>query len=309
MQRASVREGHETLRCNCRFAGMTKHVVLGATGHVGSAVAQLLLSRHEDVIAVVHDEARAGPLREQGAEIAVADVRDSDALREIFRRADRAFLLNPPAAPDTDTDVEEGRTVASIVTALEYAGLEKVVAASTYGARPGEAIGDLSILHAFERGLAAQPIPVAINRAAYYFTNWDSSLETAKREGVVRTPYPADFVLPMVDPEDIGAAAVRRLLSNTDDVGLRYIEGPARYTPQDVADTFAALLERPVRVETVPRDTISSMFESLGFSPPAARSYARMTTVTLDAPCRPETPERGTVTLRNYLARLVDRSA
>ena len=42
----------------------------------------------------------------------------------------RAFLLNPPAAPSSDTDVEERATVAAIVEALEGSGLEKVVAAS-----------------------------------------------------------------------------------------------------------------------------------------------------------------------------------
>ena len=288
---------------------MKKYVVLGATGHVGSAVARTLLDSGEEVIAVVHDAAKASVLRERGAEIAEVDVRDSDALREVFQRADRAFLLNPPAAPNTDTDVEERRTVAAIVAALQDTGLQKVVAASTYGAQLGDRIGDLSVLFEFEQALAKQPIPTAINRAAYYFINWDASLHAAKDDGIVRTPYPADFVLPMVDPNDIGVAAVQRLRSDVDDIGVNYIEGPARYTPQDVADGLTTLLDRPVRVETVPREGIEPMFASLGFSSAAARSYARMTIATLDDQCLPDAPERGTITLWNHLANLINQPA
>lgn len=286
---------------------MTKYVILGATGHVGSAVTYALLDSGENVIAVVHDASKAEALREHGAEIAEVDVHDSDALRAVLQRGDRAFLLNPPAAPDTDVDAEERKTVAAILAALDGSGLDKVVAASTYGAEPGDAIGDLSVLYEFEQGLAAQPIPAAINRGAYYFINWDASLQTAREEGVIHTPYPADFVLPMVDPADLGRAAARRLTSDTNDVGIRYVEGPARYTPQDVADTFAALLDRPVRVETVPRDGIEAMFAKHGFSPPAARAYARMTEATLDHASLPDAPDRGTRTLWNYLGELINR--
>ncbi|TGR60102.1 NmrA family transcriptional regulator, partial [bacterium M00.F.Ca.ET.194.01.1.1] len=93
----------------------------------------------------------------------------------------RAFLLNPPADPATDTDAEEQKTVAAIVTALAGSGLEKVVAESTYGAQPGEGIGDLSVLYGFEQKLKAQTIPASIIRAAYYMSNWDQALETARR--------------------------------------------------------------------------------------------------------------------------------
>ncbi|MGZ2488243.1 hypothetical protein ACVITL_006828 [Rhizobium pisi] len=104
--------------------------------------------------------------RKRGARTAVVDVRDSDNLRAVFRTGRRAFLLNPNANVSTDTDREEHDTVRSIVTALEASGLEKVVAASTYGAQPGERCGDLNILYDFEQALARVPIPATVQRAA-----------------------------------------------------------------------------------------------------------------------------------------------
>jgi uncharacterized protein YbjT (DUF2867 family) len=83
-------------------------------------------------------------------------------------------LLNPPADTTKDTDVIERRTVANILMALEGSGLEKVVAESTGGAQPRDRIGDLNVLWELEEGLSRQTIPAAINRAAYYMTNWDA---------------------------------------------------------------------------------------------------------------------------------------
>ena len=86
-------------------------VVMGAAGHVGSAVVRTLVERGQKVTVVTHDDAQSGPdrarWRDQGIEVAVADVNDPASLRRAFDRGRRAFLLNPPA--DTTTDTEAGR--------------------------------------------------------------------------------------------------------------------------------------------------------------------------------------------------------
>jgi hypothetical protein len=50
---------------------------------------------------------------------------------------------NPPVATSVDTDAAELRTAKGISEAANGSGLEKIVVASTYCARVGEAIGDL----------------------------------------------------------------------------------------------------------------------------------------------------------------------
>ncbi|WP_202880480.1 hypothetical protein [Sinorhizobium medicae] len=143
-----------------------------------------------------------------------------------FRRGRRAFLLNPPADTTKDTDTVERRTAANILVALEGSGLEKVVAASTGGAQPGNRIGDLNVLWELEEGLRRQSIPAAINRGAYYMSNWDDLLDVVRRDGVLPTMFPEDTVIPMVAPRDLGEAAAERLLSSVNDVGVWYVEGP-----------------------------------------------------------------------------------
>lgn len=285
------------------------YAILGSTGHVGSAVVDALLEAGEPVLALVHSAEHGEGLKRKGAEIAVVDVLDVDGLRAAFRQARRAFLLNPNAPVSGDTDVGERATVAAILAALDGSGLEKVAAESTMGAQPGESLGDFNVLYELEQGLKARPIPAAWNRAAYYMSNWDMALEGARKDGVVQTMFPADFRLPMVAPRDLGQAAARRLRSSLDDVGLRNVEGPARYSMADVARAFADALGRPVRVVVTPREQWERAFRALGFSQAAAHSYARMTGATLDGEMVPENEtEKGPTTLQAYIADLVGAS-
>ena len=164
-------------------------IILGATGHIGSVLAHTLLDKDLPVTAVLHDDRTTADWERRGAQVVVVDVRDSDALREVFRTGTRAFLLNPPADVTSDTDREEQATAASIISALDGSGLEKVVLESTFGAQPGEGIGDLSVLYAFEQAALAQRIPITIQRGAYYFSNWDAQVEEAK-QGSLTTMFP-----------------------------------------------------------------------------------------------------------------------
>lgn len=140
------------------------------------------------------------------------------------------------------------------------------------------------MLHGLERGLAAQPIPAAIERAAYYFSNFDLQLDAIRDTGKLQTMFPVDFVLPMVAPRDLGRVAARRLMSAPEDVGVIQIEGPARHTPADVARAFAAALGRPVQAVATPREGWVQACQAQGFSAPAADSYARMTAASVDQP-------------------------
>jgi uncharacterized protein YbjT (DUF2867 family) len=284
------------------------YVVLGATGHVGSSVVEELLRSGVPVTAVTRDEDKAAAWRRRGAQAAVVDVTDIDGLRTVFRQGRRAFLLNPPAAPSTDTDREEHRTFTSIVEALDGSGLEKLVVESAYGAQHGDRIGDLSVLFDFEQALARQPIPVTVLRAAYYMSNWDAVLDSA-RQGLLPTMYPADLAIPMVAPADLGAAAARLLREAPDRTGTHYVEGPSRYSSGDVAAAFAHAFGRGVRVQVTPRDQWEQAYRELGFSESAASSYARMTAVSVDGGFEmPAQPERGKITLDRYISELVPQA-
>jgi uncharacterized protein YbjT (DUF2867 family) len=280
------------------------HIILGATGHVGSAVAMALLDQREAVTVVTRDARRAEPFRRRGAVVAVADIHDTDASRAVLQRGSSAFLLMPPADPSTDTVAEERRTVANIVRAIQGTDLKKLVVQSTYGAQPGEGLGDLAVLYELERAVVALGKPTSVVRAAYYMSNWDSALATARDEGVVHTFFPPDLALPMVAPADLGKVAARLLTVESEHTGVRYVEGPTTYSAADVSRALAQVLRREVRTLETPRAQWVATFQALGLSPVAAASYARMTAITVDGAERPEKPERGPTTLGDYVQAL-----
>ena len=170
-------------------------IILGASGHIGSAAAKALIEAGKPVTAVLRDPAKAPEWTARGAKAAIVDVHDSDALREVFKTGKRAFLLNPPADISTDTDQEEHATVRSIVRALEGSGWRRWWPRPRWAPSPENAFGDLNVLYDFEQALAAQPIPAVVQRAGYYFSNWDAQLEEA-RNGTLTTMLPADLKIP-----------------------------------------------------------------------------------------------------------------
>jgi uncharacterized protein YbjT (DUF2867 family) len=285
------------------------HIVSGATGHVGAFVANALLERKESVTVILHHPEKAARWQQKGAQVAIADVLDTQKLQEIFQSGKRFFLLNPPAAPNTDTVSKELETLGSMLQALKGSDIEKVVGESTYGAQAGEGIGDLGVLYKMEQELKASAIPHSIIRAAYYMSNWDAALATAVKEGKVHTLYPVDFKLPMVAPKDIGKIAARLMLAPINHTGLHYVEGPEMYSAADVAAAFALALGKPVQAVETPPAQWEQLLTSNGFSKPAAASMMAMTDIILKgAYTKPNLPERGSTTLSQYIAALVRKA-
>lgn len=277
------------------------YILLGGTGHVGSAAAMRLLHEGRQVTIISRSMDKADEWKARGARVEQADVNDAPRLRDILSTGKRLFLLNPPAAPDTDTDLVERKSVACILKAMDGLSPERVVVHSTYGAQPGEDLGDLNVLYELEQELRDKPYPVHVVRAAYYFSNWDMAVDEARAAGRLTSFYPENFSLPMVAPQDLGEAAARFLSADDCPPGIHYVEGPRRYTPRDVADAIGAALGKPVGVRVVAEQDWENAYRQAGFSPSAARSYSRMTDVTLHERYEvPENPVRGNLTLADY---------
>ncbi|PTT02185.1 NmrA family transcriptional regulator [Pedobacter sp. HMWF019] len=281
------------------------HIILGGTGHIGSALAEALIAKGEKVTIISRNQSKREEWEQKGAEFAVVDIFDEQALRQTFNLGERLFLLNPPAAPSTDTVAQEKKSLAAILKALKGSKIKKVVAESTYGAQSGDDIGDLGVLYSMEQALAEMEVPVSIIRGAYYMSNWAASLDMVKKTGQLHTLYPADFELPMVAPKDIGQFAARLMLEAVAQTGLHHVEGPKEYSPGDVADAFAELLNKPVEVVQTPKSQWFASLQEIGFSEKAAQSMVAMTQITLDQHKKIEDPIRGQTTLKEFISELV----
>lgn len=142
-------------------------VVMGGTGHIGSELTKNLLRSGRDVTVVTRSGKRAENLVKLGAQLAEIDISDHRSLNEVLKQANGVYILNPPANPVHDVDVEERRTIAAITRALENTNLEKVIVQSTYSAQEGDHIGDLGSLYLLEEKVKEIYPEVVIVRAAF----------------------------------------------------------------------------------------------------------------------------------------------
>ncbi|MES2829782.1 MAG: NAD(P)H-binding protein [Bacteroidota bacterium] len=280
-----------------------KHAILGGTGHIGSALSEVLLRHQQSVLVIGRDADKAGDWIKKGAAYEVADVNNTAALSALFRQAERLFILNPPAAPDADTDALERQQIKSILEALEDCAPQKIVAISAYGAQEGDDIFDLGSLYELEKGLAKVNAPVAIIRNAYYMSNLDQAIDIVKDKGELATLFPEDFKVAMVAHEDVGNFAAELMMDERE--GLFCCEGPEHYSYRDVANVLSDLLHKDVRLISIPETGWHDFLVKAGFSEKAAASFVNMNKLTITDKFETPNAHIGKTSLKDYLKKVL----
>jgi NAD(P)H dehydrogenase (quinone) len=246
------------------------YAVTGITGKVGGSVARTLLAAGLPVRAVVRDADKAGPWAEKGCEVAIASIADAERLTKAFSDADGVFLMTPP-----DFDPEPGfprthEAIAAIKTAIAASRSGKVVFLSTVGAQVAE-FNLLNNSKITEEGLRTVPVPVAFLRAAWFMENASWDVEAAKAGVVPSFLQPLDHPIPMVATADVGRTAADLLRESWTGQRIVELEGPRRYSANDIAAGFAKAIGHTVRMDPVPRDTWEALFRSQGMKHPLPR--------------------------------------
>jgi hypothetical protein len=89
-----------------------------------------------------------------------------------------------------------------------------------------------------------------------------------------------------------------------------YVEGPRRYSSNDVAAAFSSALGRSVVAREIPRAQWQSHLRNLGFSAASADSFIAMTSLTREGDF-PDfvTTRHGSISLESYVSELVKRAS
>jgi NAD(P)H dehydrogenase (quinone) len=250
---------------------MTMYVITGITGKVGGVVARTLLPAGKPVRAVVRDPAKGQAWAEQGCELALADMNDEASLARAFMGAEAVFVLLPPHFDPSPGFTETRRIVAALHGALAAAQPARVVCISTVGAQATQP-NLLSQLGLLEQGLGDLPLPVTFLRPAWFMENAAWDVAPARDSG--RIPsflQPLDRAIPMVATADVGRTAAELLQQPWTGHRVVELEGPARYSPNDIAAGLARLLRAEVRAEAVPREAWQAGFIAQGMKNPGPR--------------------------------------
>ena len=234
-------------------------------------LARTLLAAGQPVRAVVRDPGKARAWAGHGCEVALAEMEDAGALAAAFKDAKGVFIL-PPSEFDPAPGFPEARSViTAVTTALEAARPSRIVCLSTIGAQATE-INLLTQRTLMEQALRALPLPVTFLRPAWFMENFGWDVASARDHGVIASfLQPLDRAVPMVATTDIGRVAAQLIQENRRETDVVELEGARRITPNEAAATFAKILDRPVRMEAVPRETWEDLFKSQGMKNPQPR--------------------------------------
>ena len=246
------------------------YAITGITGKVGGVVARTLLAAGLPVRAVVRDADKGRPWADKGCEIAIASISDAAGLTSAFSDVDGVFLMTPPEFDPEPGFPKTQEAIAAVKAAIAAAKPAKVVFLSTVGAQ----VAEFSLLNnsrITEEGLRKVSVPVVFLRAAWFMENASWDVEAARAGVVPSFLQPLDHPIAMVATADIGRTAAELLRESWTGLRIIELEGPRRYSANDVAAGFAEALGHPVRMEPVPRDTWKVLFRSQGMKHPLAR--------------------------------------
>jgi NAD(P)H dehydrogenase (quinone) len=230
--------------------------ILGATGKVGLSTISTLRQAGTPVRAIVRDETKAGRFRAMGCEVALADLRNVDALSRAIADADAVQIILPPPFASEDAVGDMRRSIDSLADAFGRAHPARLVAVSDYGAHVGEWIGMPSVFRLFEERLRELAMPKVFLRSAEHMEGWGLIIPVAVATGILPSLHqPLDMQFPTISAPDLGRIAAELLLRRSTGASVRIVhaEGPRRYSANDVAAGLSQLCGRAIVADAQPR--------------------------------------------------------
>lgn len=208
---------------------MSRILVVGASGTVGSELSQLLLTQGETVV-------RATSRSPSGADQVQVDLVSQAGLKEAFGGVDRAFLLAPPGHADQEA------LLAPLIDEAKARGLEKVVLMTAMGADADEN----APMRKAERRLEASGLAFNIIRPNWFMQNFNTFwLHGIQMAGQIFLPV-GDAKGSFIDARDIAAVAARLLTSEAFDNRDFDLTGPRALDHAEVAAVLTQAAGRSI---------------------------------------------------------------
>ena len=285
--------------------------ICGATGHVGSKIAETLLGADEPIRVIGRERVRLGPLAGKGADPFPGDMRDRAFLEKAFTGARAAFVMIPPKHDAQNARAYQDEVAEALSSALSAARVPRVVALSSIGAHLPEGTGPIAGLH----GLESRPdrnIEEAVVhlRAGSFMENHLWSIPVIRAREQNGSPIRPDLPIPMVATKDIAGVAVRLLLDdNVTGHRVRYVLGPRDVSMMDATEILGRAIGKPeLKYVQFPEAEVRKAMVAMGMSGSTADAMIEMDRAFNEGRIRPTQPrstENSTPTTLEEFAKAV----
>jgi len=189
------------------------YVIMGATGNIGSKLANILLDKGEKVKVIGRSAERLKPFVDHGAEAAVGDVSEVGFLTDVFKGADAVFALIPPVYTANDFRGYYNEIGANIVKSIQESGVRHVLFLSSLGAHLPEKTGPVKGLFDVEQRLnKLDDVNILHLRPTYFMENLLANIGMIKNTGINGGTIKGDMKFAMIATKDIAPVAADHLL-------------------------------------------------------------------------------------------------
>jgi uncharacterized protein YbjT (DUF2867 family) len=223
------------------------YVITGATGHIGHALVQKLLTAGNTVKAIGRSAEKLAKLKEKGAEVLKGDINDPAFLTKAFTGADAVFAMIPPDQKAVNVREHQQKIVKALITAIKNSKVKNVVALSSIGAHLSKGIGIVQGLNDFEQEInKLQGVNVRILRCGYFMENLYGQLPVIQQMNLMGSPVKPDLKLPIVATKDIADVAAKRLSAlNFSGISTEYVLGPKDLNFNEIAAIVGKAIGKP----------------------------------------------------------------
>ena len=253
--------------------------VMGASGPVGSKVADLLLSEKQDVRVFGRSAERLEPFGRRGAEVVVGDAINVDDLLALFKDAASALVVLSGDVADPHYVTSRSQMSQAITQALRQENVSHVVMASSIGADRDRGVGMVAGLHELEGLLfSLEGANVLSLRAAWHMENLLASLPMIEQQKINGSAIKGDHRFPMVAAVDIAERAAGHLL-HRDFTGhtIETILGPEDRSMNEATLALGAALGMPeLPYVEFPPEGVKAALQGIGISEEVASLIAEL---------------------------------
>lgn len=253
-------------------------MITGATGHVGSRVADLMLKQKKQVRVIGRDASRLTHLTDRGAEPFAGDGDDASFLGKAFQGAEAVFVMIPPDLYASDLAAQQDRFGEAIFSALKQTAVPFVVNLSSVGGELAKGTGPIAGLHRQEQRLNRLDSAVLHLRPTYFMENFLANIPVIKHMGINGSPMRPDLRFPTIAARDVGDVAADVLVKHSfQDKSVRYLLGPGEVTPVEATRILGAAIDKPdlPYVQFSEEDAEKGMVGA-GISPSVAKAFVEM---------------------------------
>ena len=233
-------------------------LITGATGSVGSALAEQLAQKNISFRALVRNLDKADNLKHlTGVELVVGDFNDQQSIVNALKGIEKVFLLS-----NSSEDAE--RLQSNFVDALAKSEVKHIVKLSQFAANINSPVRFLRYHAAVEQKIKDTGLQYTFLRPNLFMQGLLGFADLIKYQQKFFATA-GDAKISLVDTRDIASVALNALLSRDNESKIYNITGPEAISHKEIAEILSEALGKEIRYINVSDEELLMGLSQVGF--------------------------------------------